>query len=96
MAISREEIIEDLELHMRKSGGELSAWCVGTAKDARAPFFQRHMAEELGDALAYREAYTAPAADAVIEHLVNKCGLRLSRQPGPEPGKIVFVYRHGV
>ncbi len=96
MAITREEIIEDLELHMRKSGGELSAWCVGTAKDARAPFFQRHSEAELGDALAYREAYTAGAADAVIEHLVNERGLRLSRQAVPEPGKIVFVYRHGV
>ena len=95
MAITREEIIEDLDLHMRKSGGEPSAWCVGTAKDARAPFFQRHVTAELDDGLAYREAYTAGAADAVIEHLVNKCGLRLNREAVPQPGKIVFVYRQG-
>ena len=95
MAITREEIIEDLELHMRKSGGELSAWCVGTAKDARAPFFQRHVAEELGDGLSYREAYTVPAANAVIEHLVTRDGLRLDREAVPQPGKFVFVYRPG-
>jgi hypothetical protein len=96
MAITREEMIEDLELHMRKSGGELSAWCVGTAKDARAPFFQRHVTAELDDGLAYREAYTAGAADAVIEHLVNKCGLLPDHEAVAEPGKIVFVYRQGV
>jgi hypothetical protein len=96
MAIAREEIIEDLELHIRKSGGELSDWCVGTAKDARAPFFERHLAAELGDGLSYREAYTTIAAAEVIEHLVNKGGLRLDREAVPEPGKIVFVYRRGV
>ena len=56
MAMSREEIIEDLELHIRKSGKDLSDWCVGTAKDARGPFFQRHAAVELDDGLAYRYA----------------------------------------
>jgi hypothetical protein len=96
MAISREDMIEDLELHMRKSGGVLSEWCVGAAKDARAPFFQRHLAADLGDGLAYREAYTSSAADAVIEHLVKSDGLRQDREAVPESGRIVFVYRHGV
>jgi hypothetical protein len=95
MAMGREEMIEDLELHIRKSREDASRWCVGTAKDARAPFFQRHLAAELGDGLAYREAYTTSAADAVRDHMVNKCGLRLDHEAVPEPGKIVFVYRHG-
>jgi hypothetical protein len=93
MAINREDIIEDLERHMRKSGGELSAWCAGTAKDASGPFFQRHEAAEVGDGLAYREAYTSGAAEAVIEHLVQQDGLRPDRDAVPEGGKIVFVYR---
>ena len=96
MPISREEIIEDFERHIRRSGGEMSEWCVGTAKDARAPFFQRDQAAELSDGLAYREAYTTGAADGVIDHLVNRCGLRLDREAVPDPGRIVFVYRHGV
>ena len=95
MAISREDMIEDLERHIRKSGGALSEWCVGASKDARAPFFHRHEAAELGDGLAYREAYTTSAADAVIEHLVKSDGLREDHEAVPEPGKIVFVYRHG-
>ena len=41
MPIKHEETIEDLEDHFRKFGGERSDWCVGTAKDARTPFFRR-------------------------------------------------------
>jgi hypothetical protein len=93
MPINHEEIIEDFEAHIRRFGGALSEWCVGTAKDARAPFFRRHCAADLRDGLAYREAYTTTAADEVIDHLVNGCGLRLDRDSVPGPGKIVFVYR---
>jgi len=92
----QEDIIDDLELHIRKSGGEPSEWCVGTARDAGAPFFQRHLAAELGDGLAYREAYTPDAAASVADRLVSKCNLRLDRESVPQPGKIVFVYRQGV
>jgi len=93
MAISRAEMIEDLESHMRKFGGALSEWRVGTAKDARAPFFRRHFAEDLGDGLAYREAFTTDGADAVLDHLVNQRGLHPDRASVPAPGKLVFVYR---
>ena len=96
MAMSRGDIIEDLELHIRRSGGQLGGWWAGTAKDAYAPFFERHLAAELGDGLSYREAYTTNAAAEVIEHLVNKDGLRLDRDSVPEAGKIVFVYRRRV
>jgi hypothetical protein len=104
MPIKHEEIIEDLEDHVRKFGGERSEWCVGTAKDARMPFFRRHLTADLGDGLIYREAFTTSAADQVIDHLVNQRGLHPvlpdvgpahSGAPVPpsEPGKIVFVYR---
>ena len=95
MAISQSEIIEDLELHIRKSGGEPREWCAGTAKDARGPFFQRHAVAELEDGLAYREAYTPSGAANALDHLVREFGLRLDREAVPEPGKIVFVYRPG-
>jgi hypothetical protein len=86
-------MIEEIERHIRKSGGANSDWCIGTAKDARGPFFRRHLAADLGDGLIYREAFTTSAADQVIDHLVNACGLRPDRDAVPAPGKIVFVYR---
>ena len=44
----------------------------------RAPFFRRHLAADLGDELIYRESFTTSAAEQVLDHLVNACGLRLA------------------
>jgi len=75
---------------------------VGAAKDSRGPFFRQHLAADLGDGLAYREAFTTNAAQAVVAHLVNDRGLQLDQEAErssalhdavAEPGKIVFVYR---
>ena len=96
MPINHDEIIEEIEGHIRKFGGGFGEWCVGTAKDSRGPFFRRHLAADLGDGLAYREAFTTTAAQAVVDHLVNDRGLKLDLDAVPgavaEPGKIVFVY----
>jgi len=92
MPINHEEMIEEIEGHIRKFGGGFGEWCVGTAKDSRGPFFRRHLAADLGDGLIYREAFTTSAADQVLDHLVNACGLRPDRGSVPAPGKIVFVY----
>ena len=93
MPINHQEIIEEIEAQIRRLGGAFDEWIVGTAKDSRGPFFQRHREADLGDGLAYREAYTTTAAEAVVEHLVTHRGLAIDRAAAPEPGKIVFVYR---
>src|SRR5208282_4868001 len=102
MPIKHDEIIDEMEGHIRKFGGGFGEWCVGTAKDSRGPFFRRHLAADLGDGLAYREAFTTNAAQAVVAHLVNNRGLQRAQEAersstlqaaAPDPGKIVFVYR---
>jgi hypothetical protein len=93
MPINHNEIIEEMEGQIRKCHGAWEEWSVGTAKDSRGPFFQRHREADLGDGLAYREAYTTSAAEEVVEHLVTHRGLAIDRDAVPEPGKIVFVYR---
>ena len=93
MPINHQEFIEDIEGQIRKCHGAWEEWSVGTAKDSRGPFFQRHREADLGDGLAYREAYTTTAAETVVEHMVNNRGLAIDRDAAPEPGKIVFVYR---
>jgi hypothetical protein len=89
MRINQSEIIDDIEAHIRKFGGDYSEWCVGTARDSA--FFRQHQAD-LGEGLIYREAYTSYAADGVIERLVSGYGLRPDRASAP--GSFVFVYRH--
>src|ERR1019366_9506134 len=93
MPINHNEIIEEMEGQIRIYGGAWEEWCVGTAKDSRGPFFQRHREANLGDGLTYREAFTADAAQAVVTHLVNDRGPAPGPAGGPEPGKSVFVYR---
>ena len=83
MPINHQEIIEDMEAHIRECGCVWEEWCVGTAKDSRGPFFRRHLAADLGDGLIYREAFTTSAADQVLDHLVNACGLRPDRDAVP-------------
>ena len=87
MPINHEEIIEEIEGHIRKFGVGFSEWCVGTAKDSRGPFFRRHLAADLGDGLIYREAFTTSAADQAVDHMVNACGLRPDRDSVPAAGK---------
>jgi hypothetical protein len=57
MATNREEIIEDFEAHIRKTGGAPSDWLVGTAKNTHNPFFRNHIVADLGDGMIYREAF---------------------------------------
>jgi hypothetical protein len=75
MPINRAEIIDEIERNIRKYGGEYGEWCIGTAKDARGAFFQRHLVADLDDGLAYRQAFTTDVAEAVVDHLVNVRGL---------------------
>ena len=91
MPLNHTEIIEDLEEHIRKTGGAAGEWWVGTAKDPRSSFFPKHLVADLGDGLVYREAFTASAAGAVVDHFVRARGLHLDQDDAPEPGRIVFV-----
>ena len=76
MMFNHNEIIEEITAHIRRSGGEPGEWSVGTAKDARGPFFRRHLVADLHDGLLYREAFTTTAADEVVDHLTKNCGLQ--------------------
>lgn len=93
MAISQKELVTEIEEHIRKAGDALGEWCVGTAKDCHSPFFRQHQAADVGDSLAYREAFTTNAAKEVVYYLVNTRGVELDHDCVPEPGRIVFVHR---
>ena len=60
MFISREELIEEIESHIRKSGGRFGEWSIGTAKDCRGPFFRRHLVADLGDELSGKKRCQVP------------------------------------
>ena len=93
MRIDENDIMDEIEAHIRKCGGDFGEWYVGTAKDCHGTFFLRHQEHDLGDQMIYREAYTPYAADEVCERLVQGGGLRPDRESVRERGRIVFVYR---
>jgi hypothetical protein len=92
MRFNQSDIVEDMLAHIRELGGDISEWCVGTARDREGEFFRRHAAADLDNGLIWREAYTPYAAAEVAERLADS-GLRLDRGSVPTPGYIVFVYR---
>ncbi len=93
MRINENDIMDEVEAHIRKFVGDFGEWFVGTAKDYHGPFFLRHQNQDLGDQMIYREAYTPYAADEVAERLVQGCGLHPDRESARERGRVVFVYR---
>ena len=93
MPINHHEIIERMEGQIRKCLGVWEEWCVGTAKDSRGLFFQRHREADLSDGLVYREAYTTTAAEAVVEHLATHRGLAIDRAAASKSGKSISIYR---
>ena len=93
MRINENDIMDEIEAHIRKFGGDFGEWCVGTATDCHGPFFLRHQEQDLGDQMIYREAYTSYAADEVTERLVQGRGLLSDHESVHERGRIVFVYR---
>jgi hypothetical protein len=66
---------------------------VGTAKDARGPFFRSRLVAELGDGLIYREAFTVAATRTIQHHLVRGWRLQPDLNTAPEPAKIALAYR---
>ena len=75
MPVKSSEIIEDMTDHIKRFGGDFSAWCVGTAQDAHNPLFDADRLKDSDDALIYREAYTLASARAVRDHFVSDCGM---------------------
>lgn len=74
MPIMSSEIIADLTEHIRRFGGDFSAWSVGTAQDTHNPLFEADRLKDSDDddALIYREAYTPASARAVRDHFLNR------------------------
>ena len=49
MATNREEIIEDFQEHIRKTGGASGDWLIGTAKDPRGETGDRRGVNPMGE-----------------------------------------------
>ncbi len=89
----KDEIIADIDEHIRGGGGGYAAWCVGVASDPESPLFRTHLVDEMHDGWIYREAFTAESARAVRDYFVRVCGTETDTGPGEEGGRYVYVYK---
>ena len=90
----KNEIIAEIDEHVRKNGGEYVAWCVGIAHDPESELFRIHEIEEFNDLWIYREAYTVDAARAVRDHFAQVRGTEPGVGPEREDGRFVYVYKN--
>ncbi len=78
MRIGRNEIIEELTEHIRRSGGEPDEWRVGTASHDGRFKIQDDRENPAGmTGLAFREAHTPYTAADAVDYLVSALGLQL-------------------
>jgi hypothetical protein len=87
------EIIAAITDHIRKFGGDFTAWCVGTARDWHNPVFESRQTEGKDDDLICREAYTPASARAVRDYFVTECGTDGDAFGEGKAGRFVYAYR---
>ena len=93
MPCAKNEIIADVTAYIRRSGGNFSAWCVGTARDWHCPVLEAHQIEEKEDGLICREAYTPETARAVRDYFVTQRGTTCVNGAPAQDGKLVYVQK---
>ncbi|MBZ5543504.1 MAG: hypothetical protein LAO07_07470 [Acidobacteriia bacterium] len=85
-------IIADITAHIRRFGGDSTAWCVGTTRDWHNPVFDSRQNEDRDYDLICREAYTPAPARAVRDYFVTQCGTAPANDSSPD-GKLVHAYK---
>lgn len=69
MTYPQEQIVADIESHIRKSGAQYwREWCVGISKNARDRLFNGHGVNESQDWWIFRQAISSAAARDVESH----------------------------
>ena len=94
MRTNENDIIDEIDAHIGRCGGEFGEWRVGTAKDSGWASLRCQGEQDPEERLIYREAYTPYAAAEAVERLVEGYGLR--PDPGSASGRVVYAYRASV
>jgi len=93
MSKSKQEIVDDIESHMQKNGGEYSDWYVGISKDAEDRLFNGHTVKEKSDVWIYRTADSSQSAREVEDHFVNTLDTDGGTGGGDETSDKVYAYK---
>ena len=92
MAKSKEEIIEDIEGHMAKRGGDIDDWYVGIAADPSERLFDEHLVDKKKGAWIYRTASSDSVARTIEKYFLDM-GARGGTGGGDEESTAVYAYK---
>lgn len=93
MPTSANQIVAEIEAHIRKCGGIFRQWYVGIATDARDRLFNDHRVREKGDAWIFRPAGTHQMARHTEDHFVNRLGTCGGTGGGGGATRTVYAYK---
>ena len=92
MAYTKEQVIADIEAHIRNEGGTIGTWYVGIATDARKRLFNDHNVSEAGGSWIYRQATSSDTARTVETYFHNK-GAKGGPGGGDSGTDYVYAYK---
>ena len=92
MATTKKEIIEDIESHMAKRGGDIDDWYVGIAEKPRERLFDDHSVDEDNGTWIYRTASSDSVARDIEKHFVDK-GAKGGTGGGSKDSTAVYAYK---
>ena len=90
---TKQEIISDLDAHIKDSGGGYPAWYVGIASDARDRLFSDHKVKEEGDSWIFRQASFSAVAREIQDYFVNTLGTGGGAGRGVVFTDMVYAYK---
>lgn len=96
MVKNKQEIIADINEHIRKGGGGYSAWYVGISQDARDRLFNAHNVKEKGDWWIHRQCSSAGVAREIEAYYINTLGTDGGTGGGDETADMVYAYKKAV
>ena len=90
---TKQEIINDLDAHMKDGGGGYPAWYVGIASDARDRLFNDHRVKEKGDSWVFRQTSFSGVAREIQDYFVDTLGTDGGAGKGVVFTDMVYAYK---
>jgi len=90
---TKQEIINDLDAHMKDGGGGYPAWYVGIASDARDRLFNDHKVKEKGDSWVFRQTSFSGVAREIQDYFVDTLGTDGGAGKGVVFTDMVYAYK---
>jgi hypothetical protein len=87
---TKQQILNEIKVHIQSNGGEYSDWHVGVCSNIRHKLLGQDKAKHLFIA---RQAYSSYVATEVQDYFINRLGTNGSVSGDTCTGDIVYAYR---